>query len=487
MHKPAKVLQLSLLVLVTVYVVNFGFLAFLIGPFDYDHLSGYWELAWRFWRTSPGLPHYDPYLCGGRTLGADPQLPIFHPLLLLVPILGATVLVKWEMLAQLSAGAWGLLGMTRHLGISSEGKRWALFLYLAGGAVVARFLVGHVTLGFFFLYPLFIYLSYRGARLPYYGLFLYASLYKPNFLIYAVPALLVEASARAVAQRQPRIFVDCIIGVTLGAFGGAVSLIPSWRYFAQFPRVDGTQPLLVPFYAFIANLLLPLKAIPKAFYGDGFLQRHEYNLFLGPAALLYAWKGRLPLSAEWRALAILGIFSLWMGFGAPTAHFSPLWIYSWFRPWWPGFASIRVPTRFWYGTFLALILFSARGFCLPKTRGTFIAWLGIGVLPLLLSAAINLSKPSVLATETEWSAASRGGRLSGVGQPTAVILAALLIVNPVGLWLTWNGTSFDRRTKLLLSSVSVLWYLGVAGLVFAQTAAGCPVLQTTRSWFSRRR
>jgi Na+-translocating ferredoxin:NAD+ oxidoreductase subunit D len=67
------------------------------------------------------------------------------------------------------------------------------------------------------------------------------------------------------------------------------------------------------------------------------------------------------------------------------------------------------------------------------------------------------------------SAASRGGRLSGVGQPTAVLLAALLIINPVGLWLTWTAPSLNRRTQLLLSAVSVLWYLGVAGLAFALT------------------
>jgi hypothetical protein len=67
------------------------------------------------------------------------------------------------------------------------------------------------------------------------------------------------------------------------------------------------------------------------------------------------------------------------------------------------------------------------------------------------------------------SAASRGGALRGVGQNPIVLVAALLLVNPVGIWLTWSGTSLSRRTQLLLSAVSVLWYLGVAGLVFALT------------------
>jgi Na+-translocating ferredoxin:NAD+ oxidoreductase RnfD subunit len=65
------------------------------------------------------------------------------------------------------------------------------------------------------------------------------------------------------------------------------------------------------------------------------------------------------------------------------------------------------------------------------------------------------------------SAASHRGPLQNAAQGTALLVAALLIVNPVGLWLTWTGASFGRRTKVLLSAVSVLWYLGVAGLVFA--------------------
>jgi Na+-translocating ferredoxin:NAD+ oxidoreductase RnfD subunit len=65
------------------------------------------------------------------------------------------------------------------------------------------------------------------------------------------------------------------------------------------------------------------------------------------------------------------------------------------------------------------------------------------------------------------SAATRGGTLGGGVQTTAVLLVALLLINPVGLWLTWSGTSLNRRTQVLLSVVSVLWYLGAAGLVFA--------------------
>jgi hypothetical protein len=67
------------------------------------------------------------------------------------------------------------------------------------------------------------------------------------------------------------------------------------------------------------------------------------------------------------------------------------------------------------------------------------------------------------------SAATRGGPLRGGVQNAIVLLGALLLVNPVGLWLTWTEASLNRQTRILLSAVSVLWYVGVAGFVFALT------------------
>lgn len=62
-------------------------------------------------------------------------------------------------------------------------------------------------------------------------------------------------------------------------------------------------------------------------------------------------------------------------------------------------------------------------------------------------------------------AATRGGPLGGAGGRPFVLVPALVILNPVGLWLTWTTPSLSRPTRLLLSGLSVLWYLGVAGLV----------------------
>jgi NQR2/RnfD/RnfE family subunit of NADH-ubiquinone oxidoreductase len=62
------------------------------------------------------------------------------------------------------------------------------------------------------------------------------------------------------------------------------------------------------------------------------------------------------------------------------------------------------------------------------------------------------------------SAATRGAS-SPMNQ--AILLASLLVVNPIGLWLTWKTRSMAQQFKLMLTGVSVLWYLGAAGLAFA--------------------
>ena len=61
-------------------------------------------------------------------------------------------------------------------------------------------------------------------------------------------------------------------------------------------------------------------------------------------------------------------------------------------------------------------------------------------------------------------AATRSNSVPG----TAVLLASLLLLNPLGLWLTWKTQTMARQTRLMLTAASVLWYLAVAGLLFAR-------------------
>jgi electron transport complex protein RnfD len=50
---------------------------------------------------------------------------------------------------------------------------------------------------------------------------------------------------------------------------------------------------------------------------------------------------------------------------------------------------------------------------------------------------------------------------------TPILLGSLILLNPFGLWLTWRTETMTQTTKMILTAVSVLWYLGLAGLMYA--------------------
>ncbi|MDQ6710612.1 MAG: RnfABCDGE type electron transport complex subunit D [Candidatus Dormibacteraeota bacterium] len=63
-------------------------------------------------------------------------------------------------------------------------------------------------------------------------------------------------------------------------------------------------------------------------------------------------------------------------------------------------------------------------------------------------------------------AASRGP-LKNAAANRLLLGLSLVLLNPLGLWLTWSAGSLAGSTKRLLTIASVVWYLAAAGLVFA--------------------
>jgi hypothetical protein len=74
------------------------------------------------------------------------------------------------------------------------------------------------------------------------------------------------------------------------------------------------------------------------------------------------------------------------------------------------------------------------------------------------------SDPNDLVRQMRSSAGR--GPLRQAGANPVLWTAALLLINPIGLWLTWNNSSLSRRTKEVVSGVSALWYLAVAAGLF---------------------
>ncbi len=404
---------------IAVYAVNFVGLGFLMSPFDYDHMAGYYEIAWRYWRYGRGLPHFNPLLCGGRPLAGDPQVPIFHPLIPLVPVLGAVWLIKLEQLFQLGLGVAGLIGIVRRFGLGREEITWSVLCYLCGGAVVSRFLAGHVAVGFYLMLPLFFHWSYqihdgpvsKRWLLKYWGLFYYAYLHKPNFPIYVIPTLLVETTIRSLLTRQLRPLVHLGLACAIGLILNLPTYITANDYFTLYPRIADGIPNAIPIYTLVLNLLLPLKTLPEAAYGPHFFGRHEYSVFLGIVPVVLALIGitlqfrnessRSLARALLISLVVWSLFSIGVGAGTESPDLNLLRPYTWLHRFWPGFTSVRAPPRFWFAPFLCTILFSALAF---RVRVKFPKSLLVVVtlLPLVLHAGINLSKTTVLSRQTQW-------------------------------------------------------------------------------------
>ncbi len=416
MNRVPKPLLISWLLILAAYAVHLGLLPFQLGPFDYNHLSAYYDLALRFWQESPGLPHFNPYFCGGRTLGGDPQIPIFHPLVFLVSVLGPVWTLKWEILLQIAMGLWGLELWLRRWKIPVEGRLWGQVLFAGGGFTVAHAMVGHVTLGFYFLMPLYFYLSYllcdpkspgkTTTAIYFFALLIYCTLYKPNFLIYAAPTLIFESIFRSAASKSFRPILLLTFGLFIATLVCSVSLLPASSYFAEFPRNFDTKVKFTPLFTLVASLVLPLKGIPENWYGTAFMQRHEYSVFLGPVALFFAARALRSASlhrAEKLSLIAFGFIGAWLGLGASSKELTLLSPYTWLEAFWPGFESIRVPVRFWYGTFLCLIVFSAEGFLWPKRNFQRIALSVLGLAPVVFTASINLGKITWLTSQNQWN------------------------------------------------------------------------------------
>jgi hypothetical protein len=103
------------------------------------------------------------------------------------------------------------------------------------------------------------------------------------------------------------------------------------------------------------------------------------------------------------SLFIFMLVSFALGIGSVNERFSVWHIFTWLKPIWPGFNSIRVPPRFWLGGFFSLIIFSAIGFSQVNQIISPKLLLVFGILPLLVTATVNLSKTTLLATQTQWA------------------------------------------------------------------------------------
>ena len=79
------------------------------------------------------------------------------------------------------------------------------------------------------------------------------------------------------------------------------------------------------------------------------------------------------------------------------------------------------------------------------------------------------AEPDDIVRQMRRSAAYRPARPVPKDTNPVLWALALLLVNPLGLWMTWTNRSFSFVVKALVTLLSTLWYLAAAGAFFAAT------------------
>jgi hypothetical protein len=313
---------------------------------DWDqHLVYHW-VPWDTVVRFHQVPLWNPYLCGGTPLLANPPTRILMPFFLLHLLAGPVAGIHLEIilhLALIAAGGW-VLGRT--LGLSRLAAATIGLVFLGCSAHYLHLAVGHVWFVAYAYLPWVAAGTWRSietrrlvpAALA--GLVLAIQIGEggiypaPHAAILIVVVTLVTALARR--DRWP-----LVVLATTAGFGfalSAVRLLPTLALMADHPRLidspESVGPRMLLHALFWRGAEPPV--LPEMDWGF-----HEYGTYLSPAAVVLALAG---LGAAWRrgsAWLVAAAVFLALAFGDVGAA----------SPWrllhgLPLFASQHVPSRF---------------------------------------------------------------------------------------------------------------------------------------------
>lgn len=297
------------------------------------------------------FPGWNPYMCGGAPLFANPEpFLLVLPLLLSFPV-GEVVALKVATPLVLALGLFGMLLLARTLGLRGPAALLPAIAYLFSG-----FTTTHLANGQFLWITLawvpWILLGYlRALRTAWWALlsaafialtFVEGRLY---IVAHAVILLSVLALIFSVRQRSWRpILILCLTGA-LTILGSAWKLLPALSFLStvetSLPDTDGV-PLTALDEAFFRRDVTP-NVTDR--YGEQAIPRHEYAAYLGLLPLLLALMSLHRLTRA-RALPFLLAAGVFLFLALQRADASPLELL-------PLFRELRNPSRM-----LSMVVFS---------------------------------------------------------------------------------------------------------------------------------
>ena len=343
------------------FLLNWG----VIGVADFDQFAAFNQIA--LWWHSLGDYHvaWDPFLCGGATLVGNPQVPLFHPNMLLYRLLGPVNGLGASFLPWMLAGFWGMKRLAQQYGLRRVPAAWIATAFVVNGFFTGQLGSMHVMYSAFYLLPILFLLNrtvaqrgdWRALAILPFALAL-PCLYNHHFIAYGFPFVVAHFVLELWPERRASGLLRKLLlyglGVVLALGILSIFLLPNFSWNSEFPRAkpgEFENPL-----SLIQMLLLPYPILDFELQHDPFERYYAlgpvlFLLFLlGLRRRIFAQKALRPLVLLAGLAFVTAIGSL-EPFGLP-----PIVPFDLLKAFVPGYQAIRVPSRFFIVAIPAILL-----------------------------------------------------------------------------------------------------------------------------------
>ena len=111
------------------FLLNWG----VIGVADFDQFATFNQIALWWHALGDYRVAWDPFLCGGATLVGTPQVPLFHPNMLLYRLLGPVNGLGASFLPWMLGGFWGMWKLAQQYGLRRIPAAWIATAFVVNG------------------------------------------------------------------------------------------------------------------------------------------------------------------------------------------------------------------------------------------------------------------------------------------------------------------------------------------------------------------
>lgn len=310
------------------------------------------------------FPFWNPYIGGGNILFAHPEVPVLNPLFGLLLVFGPLVGLKLQMVVVYFLGFVGGYKLARATGISRFGAYVPPVVYMLSSYFALHFAAGHIPFHYFCALPWLLFFYKKALADPWHILsmgavtaFMILGSGAAVPLLFSLFILFLFSLFDVDSRRGYRPPLYAILGSLCGMFFAAIKFIPMVDYLARYPWIpEGTVQVTPP--GALVDMFFNFNQSIFASHLQGYVWGwHEYGAFIGPVAVILAVVAAVTRFRESRRYLVMIAVSLVIVLGSFAAPWSPWDLMHHL----PGFASLRVPSRFSILAIVAIAFLAGKG------------------------------------------------------------------------------------------------------------------------------